>query len=196
MVQNWTDDTYEPSHVGGSDLTSIENNFAVIKSNFSGASNPGNTVAGMLWMDTNNEILKVRDTANSQWYSLLQGTSDLKIWVYSNVAIDGWTIDATVIDQLLAIKGGSTYVTGGVNAGSWTWPSHTLLTAEMPAHVHEPGGGGGRFLTSNGNEVGSGGDNYGRETYTTSTGGDGGHSHGSTTFRPAAAVGTMQYPNG
>ena len=193
MVQDYTDDTYGPAHVGGVDLQNIEENFAALKSNFSGGSNPGNTVAGMLWFDTGNEVMKLRDVGNSQWFTLLQGTAGLKVWIYSNVAIDGWTIDGAVTDQLLALKGGSTYLTGGAAAGSWTWPSHTLSIAQIPSHRHDASS---RFIVSDGNEVGSGGDNYGRITYTNYTGGGGTHSHGSTTFRPAAAVGTLQYPNG
>jgi hypothetical protein len=196
MVQDYNDDTYDPAHIGGVDLQNIEDNFAALKSNFSGGSNPGNTVAGMLWFDTGNEVLKLRDVGNSQWYTLLQGNAQLELWVYSNVAIDGWSIDGAVTDQLLALKGGSTYLTGGANAGSWTWPSHTLTIPQMPSHTHPPGGGAGNFMTTTGGGVGAPGDNYSTFSNTGSTGGDGSHSHGSTTFRPAAAVGTLQYPNG
>jgi hypothetical protein len=70
--------------------------------------------------------------------------SGTKMYFYQNTAPTGWTIDATVADCLLAIKGGSNdyNVTGGqeVAADGWgllshthTGPSHTHTT---PIHKH------------------------------------------------------------
>jgi hypothetical protein len=148
----------------------------------------------MLWFDTTNEVLKSRDVGNSSWYTQLQGTASLKFWVYANAAEDGWIVDSSVTDRLLALKGGATYLTAGTQAGSWTWPSHTLTIAEIPSHRHAPQSGYANFMSTTGSQVGGPGDNYGRMDYTDYVGGDGGHSHGGTTFRPYAAVGTMQYP--
>lgn len=39
-----------------------------------------------------------------------------KMWFYANSAPTGWTIDSTPSDELLAIKGGSTYTAGGTTA--------------------------------------------------------------------------------
>ncbi|HQP29943.1 MAG TPA: hypothetical protein PLB81_01335 [Deltaproteobacteria bacterium] len=70
MSQSWTDDCYDSTHVGQTDLQNMENNFACLKSSFSGASAPSNPVAGMFWLDTTNHILKMRNEANSAWISL------------------------------------------------------------------------------------------------------------------------------
>ena len=58
MSQNYTDDCFAPGHVGQTDLQNMENNFAALKSAFSGASAPSNPVAGMIWIDTTNDLLK------------------------------------------------------------------------------------------------------------------------------------------
>ena len=136
MSQIFVDNLYDPAFTGGLTLGAMESNFATLKSNFSGTGSPGNPVAGMAWFDTNNNIKKVRDSGNSKWYSQLQGESTTKIWIYANTVQDGWVLDGAVTDQLIALKGGATYLTGGAIAGTWTWPSHTLVIAEMPAHRH------------------------------------------------------------
>ena len=59
-----------------------------------------------------------------------------KTWIYVDTAPSGWTIDGTPSDELLAIKGGATYTTGGTTAGTWTQPDHVLTEAEMAAHTH------------------------------------------------------------
>lgn len=70
MSQSWTDDCFDGTHVGQTDLANMESNFACLKSSFSGASAPSNPVAGMFWLDTTNHILKMRNEANSAWISL------------------------------------------------------------------------------------------------------------------------------
>lgn len=70
MSQTYTDDCFSGPHVAQTDMANIENNFAALKSCFSGASAPSNTVAGMWWFDTTTNILKVRNEANSAWLSV------------------------------------------------------------------------------------------------------------------------------
>jgi len=67
MAQDWTDDVYDGSHAIAVDMANIEKNFACLKSSFSGPTAPANPVTGMLWLDTNNKQLKVRNDANSAW---------------------------------------------------------------------------------------------------------------------------------
>ena len=198
MVQDYTADTYDASHVGAVDLQNIEDNFAALKSSFSGSSSPGNPVAGMVWFDTGNAVLKYRDVGNSTWYSILVGgtggggAGSMKLWVYSNSAIDGWVVDSTVTDKVIAVKGGSTYLAGGVTAGTWTQPNHVLTIAEIPSHRHaftEP------LLSYTGGSLAGAGDKAHHVYYTDYVGGGGAHNHGST-YRPYAAVGTIQYPIG
>ena len=125
MTQTYTDNCYQAGNVGQTDLQNIENNFATLKSNFSGTSAPANTVAGMCWFDmdsgtANEGVLKVRDDGNSAWFGLLHGDTTHLLLVYRNTAIDGWAVNSTVTDKVVAIKGGSTYTTGGTTAGSWS----------------------------------------------------------------------------
>jgi len=134
MVQTYTADCYDPSNVGDTDLTHMEENFAALKSSFSGGSQPSNAVAGMLWLDTTQKVLKNRDQANSAWYGLMHGDTSQKIWVYRNTAMDGWVVDSTVTDVVIAIKGGSNAynVAGAQTAGSWSH-AHTISST---SHNH------------------------------------------------------------
>ena len=67
MAQDWADDCFAAAHDGQTDLQNIENNFQALKSSFSGTSAPSNLVAGMLWLDTTNSQLKMRNVANNGW---------------------------------------------------------------------------------------------------------------------------------
>jgi len=71
MSQVWNDNTYDASgHQITVDMQAIEDNFACLKSMFSGASAPSDPVAGMIWLDTTNHILKQRNEANNAWISI------------------------------------------------------------------------------------------------------------------------------
>ncbi len=77
MSQNFTDDCYASTHVRATDLQAFENNFAALKSSFSGSSAPSNAVAGMLWYDTSTGFLKVRNTDNTTWVSIYDVVNDV-----------------------------------------------------------------------------------------------------------------------
>ena len=130
MSQTYTANCYQSDHVAVTDMANIEANFATLRSTNSGAAAPSNTEAGLQWWDTVNNRLKIRNDANSAWLGILQGDASFKIWVYRNDTCDGWTIDATVTDRVLALKGaGGLYnANGGTNAGE-TW-------ANLKAHIH------------------------------------------------------------
>jgi len=134
MSQVWVDDTYALTHVGTDDLQNIENNFAALKSTFSGASAPA-SIAGQLFFDTTKKLLKVRDQANASWLGVMCGDATYKMWVYVNAAGDGWVVDSSVTDKVLAIKGGTAaYNVAGASAGgTWTQPNHTHTG---PSHTH------------------------------------------------------------
>lgn len=209
MSQDFTDDVYASGHQATTDLENMEKNFAALKSSFSGTTAPANTVAGMLWYDTTQKLMKQRDSANSTWFGFMVADSSHKIWVYRNAAPEGWAIDSAVTDCVIALKGGSNAynVNGGTLAGTWTQPGYTLTTADIPAHTHGSSGAhthdvtimsgisGGVINTISTFDAAvtttvatsSGG------THThTSVGGGGSHNHG-TTYRPYAAIGTLQY---
>ena len=49
----------------------INNGLQALASNSSGASAPSTTYANMFWYDTNNNILKMRNEANSAWIDVV-----------------------------------------------------------------------------------------------------------------------------
>jgi hypothetical protein len=209
MAQNYTIDVYDSTHTAATDLQNIENNFAVLKSSHSGASTPSNTEAGMLWADidsgaSNELVLKVRDDGDASWFGLLHGDATHIILVYRNTALDGWAIDASASDRVVAVKGGGTYTTGGANAGSWTISGLTNDSQGSHSHAMATSGletdydnlkdvvlSGGMLKVT----VGTGSqaalplltddtDTYAAHTHTVSSDG---------TWRVSAAVFTMQY---
>ena len=221
MSQTWTDDIYDPDHEADDDLQNMENNFAALKSTFSGTAAPSNAVAGMQWFDTDNKVLKVRDAANSTWYGVMHGDTSQKVWIYRNSAIDGWVVDSSVSDRVLALKGGDTYTTGAAVAGTWSH-SHTMdHTHTIPGHQHDlehdvqtpvtklteskfvfsDTTSGDQLYTWISGELGSNPDIWKIHNRTESIGDStsGGSSSSSTgtasTWRPAAAVGTLQRLN-
>ena len=141
MSQDFTLETYTASGNYSADMLNIEDNFAALKSSFSGVSAPGagadSPVAGQFWFDTTKKIMKIRNTANNAWLGMFYGNASFKVWMYLNSANDGWLIDSSITDKVVAIKGGSTYVTGGVsNVGTWVITGNTLSTAGS-THTHK-----------------------------------------------------------
>ena len=67
MAQTYNDAVPASTRDALEDLTAIRNNFAALKSCFSGATAPPNPVAGMWWYDTTANMLKLRNEANSAW---------------------------------------------------------------------------------------------------------------------------------
>lgn len=120
-----------------------------------------------------------------------------KMYFYQNTAPTGWTIDATCADSLLAVKGGSQAynVLGGNRAGTWTTPSHTLTTAEIPSHSHPmnrhtsgtPNAYSGYFPYA---YLFQSAKNSTNTSICQSVGGGGSHNHGST-YRPLANIGII-----
>jgi len=236
MSQTWTDNCFNAAGVAQTDMQNIENNFAAIKSSFSGTSVPSFTlVGGMLWcdQDSNNDsspsdhtMLKVRKYDNTGWVNVLLGDSSQKMWVYRNDCGEGWLIDSSVTDRVIALKGGTNAynVNGGVNGGTWTQPNHTHTAGSIltPAHVHQvyednlgssnaqtydssgviqtmpaaPNQGTEvRIVRASGTTAIGIGDLYTKSYPATATTGTSGNGATAATYRPAAAVGTLQYPD-
>lgn len=82
-----------------------------------------------IWIATDSEWKKVGIVSDIP--------STTEMWIYANAAPTGWTLNATPSDQLLAVKGGTTYTTGGAQAGDFTMPTHTH---NMASHVHSATG--------------------------------------------------------
>ena len=197
MSQGWTDDVFSGAHVGQTDLQNMENNFGCLKSLFSGLSAPANTVAGMPWFDVSTKkVLKIRNAANSAWLGLMHGDVSQKIWVYRNAAMDGWVVDSAVTDMVLAIKGGTTYITGGITAGAWTISglthTHTGTVSSTTVADHAT------MTIANAALDFKDGDKYPADIPHTAHGHtvtNADASPSDSTWRPAAAVGTLQYLN-
>lgn len=200
MSQDYIDDCFATDHVVQTDQQNIENNFAALKSAFSGVDSPPNTVAGMSWFDTTKKLKKLRNDANNAWLGVLVGTAALKLWLYLNAAQDGWAVDAGVADKVLAIKGGSNAynVNGGQSAGTWTQLNHTH---PGPSHTHLVRKTGWSQTTAQVSGTLKVSQNYSDDiagadkatgaggTETTGAGASG------PAQRPAASVGTLQYPD-
>jgi hypothetical protein len=131
MSQSWTDSIPTGTDQVSTDLTAMSNNFACLKSLFSGASAPADLVAGMPWFNTTKKNLQIRNQANNAWLAVMYSDNLQKIWVYRNTAPDGWAIDSAVVDVVLALKGGAQAYNcnGGTLAGTWTQPDCTLTLA-------------------------------------------------------------------
>jgi len=243
MSQTWTDNCFNAAGVAQTDMQNIENNFAAIKSSFSGTSVPSFTlVGGMLWcdQDSNNDsspsdhtMLKVRKYDNTGWVNVLLGDSSQKMWVYRNDCGEGWLIDSSVTDRVIALKGGTNAynVNGGTSppASTWTQPNHTHTAGTIGSlHVHQIYNSSGNNNTDDQYYDSSGAaQDFGYVTkapgvaqtarvilgaylgngdseptppdmYTGIAAADTGTTAGSATaatYRPAAAVGTLQYPD-
>jgi len=230
MSQDWTDNVYAAGHIGSTDLQNMENNFATLKSLFSGAAQPASMAACHPWFDAVKHVLKVRNDNDSVWIGLMHGDVSQKIWIYRNAAMSGWAIDSGVSDKVLGLKGGAIYTTGAASAGTWTQPDHTHTgpshTHTGPSHNHKwyeaniytvadksydeagaeisiPAGAGAKFydhktIQYDANKAARPvGDMWTANEGTGATGAEGTGATGggatANTYRPAAAVGTLQY---
>lgn len=223
MSQDWVSNLYTTTTVVDTTMSNMELMFATLKSTFSGTSQPSNAVAGQVWYDSNTsyKCLQIRDYNNAAWRGVMAGSSSCKIWLYLNAVEEGWTIDSSITDRVLALKGGITY-TVGASASSGTWfisgisaAHESSHTHSMQAHTHTLGATGaafpdahdGDYIISDGTGLRIRGTGAGVNTQqtTTTTGGPSVASTGTTShthtisqaglWRPAAAVGIMAAPN-
>ncbi|MDB4726203.1 hypothetical protein OAF54_02110 [bacterium] len=112
------------------------------------------------------------------------------IWFYADSAPTGYTIVSGSSDELLAVKGGSTYTTGGAQAGTWQQTDVTLTAAQIPPHTHtvpfpvqaNSGSGPAIYVNNDGENV--------TGSAVTSGGSASAHNHGAT-WRPLARVGLV-----
>ena len=134
MAQTYTANCFATSNKWDDDLQNLENNFAALRSAFSGAAAPSSPVEGQIWMDTGSNALKRRNAGNTAWLADLIADADQKVPVYRNDTCDGWLIDSTVTDRIVALKGGTGAfnANGGTNAGT-AW---SILAA---GHTHGAG---------------------------------------------------------
>jgi hypothetical protein len=198
MSQVFTDDCFETAHAGEVDLQAFKDNMAALKSSFSGTGAPSNQVPGQIWFDTTNKLPKIRNNGDTAWLGMMAADNLHKLWVYRNTAPDGWAIDSSVTDKVLALKGGYYGNTGGTGAGSWAQSGHYH---GLGGHVHGTNAAGISVdiiagLGQDGGASAVAGLVSGGSHAHGNTGGPSGGSDGPSdpaTWRPAAAVGTLQY---
>jgi hypothetical protein len=76
MAQNFTgSQTASTTQVSTQITTNIPNNFDAVRSWFSGATAPADTIAYMVWVDTSTGLIKQRDSANTLWNVLMPAAS-------------------------------------------------------------------------------------------------------------------------
>jgi hypothetical protein len=118
MSQNYTQDCFRLYEKPANVTTNyFENNAAALKSNFSGSNSPPDPVSFKLWGDTTNKVL--RYSSSGEWLGLMHGDASQIIWKYRNLAPDGWVLDTSVTDAVVAIRGGSYYTIGASVQGTW-----------------------------------------------------------------------------
>jgi hypothetical protein len=116
MSQVFTDDCYGSAHTATTDLQAFEDNFAALKSAFSGATEPANTVAGMWWFDTTANILKLRNEANNAWQSVWDFANNKPVITNLSNEITGAMISSAIKDAAAATPSLRTLGTGATQA--------------------------------------------------------------------------------
>ena len=148
----------------------INNGLQALASNNSGASAPSTTYANMFWYDTNNNILKMRNEANSAWIDVVyinQSTGVTSILDNTNLVTSSGSVAGLLGDQL-----SSTWNTGTGTTESLISPAKLKgavdnLTVSSPIRA---------FANFNGQGNGSGtpsiGHSEGISSIVRNTGGD------------------------
>lgn len=110
-----------------------------------------------------------------------------KLYFYADSPPTGWTTDS-VADKVLAVKGGSTYTTGGSLQGTWTPLTHTHTVTILVSGWGTIGSS--RGMGTLGGNLGYGTAVYGptaNRNFTSAAGAP------ANTYRPYAAVGIIAY---
>jgi len=115
-AQTYVDDCYDSTHTATTDLEAMENNFAALKSAFSGATEPANAVAGMWWFDTTANILKLRNEANNAWQSVWDFANNKPVIANLSNEITGAMISSAIKDAAAATPSLRTLGTGATQA--------------------------------------------------------------------------------
>jgi len=116
MSQDFTDNVFATDHAVQTDMQNIENNFAALKSAFSGTTTPADAVAGMWWFDTTANILKIRNEANNAWQSVWDFANSKPIISNLSDEITGAMIAAAIKDPAAGTYGLRRLGTGAAQA--------------------------------------------------------------------------------
>lgn len=133
----------------------VNNALVALAENSSGAGAPSTTFANMLWADTTAGLLKMRNQANSAWFTI--GTLDQPnlaigfvsgtvMLFHQSAAPTGWTKDtaATLDNAALRVVTSTAWAGGKQGATAFdsvfgsgkTAGATTLTESQMPSHTH------------------------------------------------------------
>lgn len=121
MSQTYYDDVYSGSMAGATTLQRIENNFAAVKSLWSGSTAPSDPVAGMPWIDTTKHLFKIRNEANTAW---------LEIWDLTKADFDSMFAAA-----LGVLDGDRGDITVSGNGMTWTISATAITVSQMAEYA-------------------------------------------------------------
>jgi len=116
MSQDYNDNIPTWANQTDTDVTKIKNNFAALKSTFSGTTAPSDAVAGMWWYDTTAHILKVRNEANNAWLSVWDLANNKPIITNLSNEITGTMIAAALKSPAAGTEGLRKLGTGATDA--------------------------------------------------------------------------------
>lgn len=137
MSQDFTDNCFEGGHVVQTDMQNVENNFAAIKSGFSGSSAPSNTVGGMRWFDIDVDQLYIRNAANNQWLTVDFIPGTIMLFGQASAPL-GWTKLVSWSDNsMLCINTQADGTTLGYGGSANPQSGHTHAYTETTGHVHQ-----------------------------------------------------------
>jgi len=140
MSQTYTDNCFQSDHVAQTDMQNIENNFAALKSLFSGSSAPPNPIAGMPWFDIDTDQLYIRNKDNDQWLALDFIPGTIILFGQASAPL-GWTkVTSWTDNSMLCInsQANGTALGAGGSANPQSTHTHTgpAHTHTGPAHAH------------------------------------------------------------
>ena len=87
---------------GASFRSDLNNALAAVLSNNSNASSPSTTVAYMIWVDTNANKLKIRNSANDAWVDLINLDLESAWYLTKDHAVDSRSDHSTIAALFLA----------------------------------------------------------------------------------------------
>lgn len=167
-MTTWNDDVFSLLHLIGVDGQVMEDNFSLLKSSFAGGS-LSDPVAGQIWDDTTNHLLKVRNETNNAWLTFWD-TANNKPIVSDLVSADfaaAMKDAAAGTASLRSLGTGSTQALPGntnlmnhigyqVYTSDTTWSKPTGVTAALVICIGGGGGGGGGNINGAGTDGGPG----------------------------------------
>jgi len=147
MSQGFTDDCFASGHVAQTDMQNIENNFAAVKSLFSGSAAPDNLVAGMPWFDTDTDQLYIRNKDNNQWLSLGFAPGTVMLFGQNSAPL-GWTRKSNWQDNAMLCYAASGNIGSGGSANPQSAHNHSGGTIPNHSHNLDIGSGSGSLAAT------------------------------------------------